>query len=649
MYIELKQNLSVYNSILKKNIRECKSRYYNNAFDKYKHDMKNTWKLISEIFNKGNRSKNNITKLLHNGQEITNPCDMANEFNSFFANIGPILASKIVSDDKKPFQFFLTNNVNTEFIFTPVDTEHVNKIIMSLKSKISFEHDDMTTKSLKILAPVLVKPLTLIINQSIITGIFPDDLKIAKVIPLHKKSDTTKMDNYRPVSLLPAISKIFEKVAHTQLYNYFRRNNLFYTGQYGFQDHHSTELAALELVDRLHDDLDKKKVPLTIYMDLSTAFDTLDHSILLYKLRYYGIKGSALSWFKSYLTSRYQYVEINGIKSSSLLLRTGVPQGSVLGPLLFLIYMNDIPNSSSVLKFILFADDTSLLDTINLSISPDDHNSVVQVLNTELSKIYDWLAVNKLSLNISKTKFMIFHHPNKPIPQNLQIKINETCIERVSEFCFLGLVINEHLTWKNHVDTISNKISKYTGILNRLKHFLPRNILRTLYCSLIQSQLNYCVLVWGFDNKRIERVQKKSVRVITCSRYNEHTEPLFKSLRLLKINDLFELNILKFHYKMQNGNLPFYFQSFNLINMRLIHDYNTCSSEFIPRNITRTSFAQQCLRNKLPSVLNGAEESILSKINTHSYKGFANYVKNHLIDRYSEQCSIQNCYICNRD
>ena len=383
-------------------------------------------------------------------------------------------------------------------------------------------------------------------------------------------------------------------------------------------------------------------------MDLSKAFDTLDHNILLHKLRHYGIKGSALSWFKSYLSNRYQYVEINGIKSNTQCLRTGVPQGSVLGPLLFIIYMNDIPNSSSMLKFILFADDTSLLDTINLSISPNDNDSLIQSLNTELSKIYDWLAVNKLSLNISKTKFMIFHHPNKLIPQNLQIKINETFIERVSEFCFLGLVLNENLNWKTHVDKISNKISKYTGILNRLKHFLPKNILRTLYCSLIQSQLNYCILIWGFDCKRIEKVQKKSIRVITCSRYNVHTEPLFKSLRLLKINDLFELNILKFHYRMQHEKLPFYFHCFNLIAMRLIHDYNTRSSDFIPRNITRTSFAQQCLRNKLPSVLNDAEQSIISKINTHSYKGFTNYVKNHLINRYSEQCLIQNCYICNR-
>ena len=242
-------------------------------------------------------------------------------------------------------------------------------------------------------------------------------------------------------------------------------------------------------------------------MDLSKAFDTLDHNILLHKLRYYGVRGSALSWFHSYLTNRYQYVEINESKSSHQLLKTGVPQGSVLGPLLFLIYMNDVPNASSQLKFILFADDTSLLENINLSISPSDDFSSDK-LNDELSKIYDWLAVNKLSLNVSKTKFMVFHHPNKRLPQNFEIKINNTLIERAREFCFLGLTINEHLTWKTHINKISNKVSKYTGILNKLKQFLPQNILRTLYCSLIQSQLSYCILVWGFECCRIEKIQK---------------------------------------------------------------------------------------------------------------------------------------------
>ena len=578
---------------------------------------------------------------------MTESCDIVNEFNSFFANIGPLLASQIDTTNKKHYTSYLKNTIHSQFQFTTVNTEHVNEMIESIKTKTSFGHDEMTTKSLRKLAPVLLQPLTLIINQSLITGIFPDDLKITKVVPLHKKNDKTKMDNYRPVSLLPAISKVFEKVAHKQLYDYFKENELFYTGQYGFRDEHSTEQAALELVDRLHTDMDKTKIPIAIYMDLSKAFDTLDHNILLHKLKYYGVQGSAISWFHSYLTNRYQYVEINDSKSNPRLLKTGVPQGSVLGPLLFLIYMNDVPNSSSILKFILFADDTSLLDTINLSISPNG-NFNNERLNCELIKIYDWLAVNRLSLNVSKTKFMVFHHTNKVLPQNLEIKINNIPVERVKEFCFLGLTINENLTWKTHIQKISNKVMKHSGILNKLKHYLPQNILRTLYCSLIQSQLTYCILVWGFDCGRIVKVQKKSIRIITCSKFGAHTEPLFKTLNLLKINDLFKLNILKFYYKLHHKKLPSYFNSFNLNVMQDIHSHNTRSNHLIQTNKTRTKFAQDCIRNILPPILNKTDELIITKVHTHSYKGFSNYIRNHFINKYSLICRIQNCNTCSR-
>ena len=647
-YHNLKQNLSVYNAILKKSIRESKMKYYHAMFDKYKNDVKNTWKIISEIFNKRNRNKNSILEILVDGTSVTDPSDIANKFNAFFANIGPSLAAKIDTRNKKPFESYLQNTISSKFNFTLVDTEDVMKMIKKLKTKTSFGHDGITTKSLKILAPALLSSITLIVNQSLMTGIFPDDLKIAKVIPLHKKAEKLKMDNYRPVSLLPAISKIFEKVVHIQLYNYFKDNKLFFKSQYGFRDEHSTELAALELVDHLHNELDKKNVPIAIYMDLSKAFDTLDHNILLHKLKFYGVNGSELSWFESYLTHRYQYVEVNGVKSTYQTLATGVPQGSVLGPLLFLIYMNDIPNASSILKFILFADDTSLLDTINLSISPENTFDPNR-LNHELTKIYDWLAVNKLSLNISKTKFMVFHHPNKLIPQNYEIKINDTIVERVHDFCFLGLTLNENLNWKTHVNNISNKVSKYTGILNSLKRILPSYILRTLYCSLIQSQLNYCILAWGFNYNRIEKNQKKAIRIITCSRYNEHTEPLFKALNLLKIKDLFELNLLKFYYKLKNHHLPFYFSSFVVETMNDIHHYDTRSSDLIPANVTRTHFAQNCIRNKLPPLVNDTDNTIISKIYTHSFKGFSNYAKNAIINNYSEICSIQSCYICNRN
>ena len=193
---------------------------------------------------------------------------------------------------------------------------------------------------------------------------------------------------------------------------------------------------------------------------------------------------------------------------------------------------------------------------------------------------------------------------------NIELKINDISLERVSDFCFLGLIINEHLSWKSHIDKISNKISKFNGILNKLKHFVPKHILRSLYCCLIQSQMNYCILAWGSDSNRLAKNQKKSVRIITCSRYNAHTEPLFKRLRIIKINDLFELNLLKFYQKLLNGRLPTYFDDFELDTMEDIHEHDTRNKTMIPKNVTRTKSAQNSVRNELPLVLNNTDALI---------------------------------------
>ena len=269
------------------------------------------------------------------------------------------------------------------------------------------------------------------------------------------------MDNYRPISLLTSISKLFKKVVFTQLYDYFHKNQLFFPSQYCFRKLHSTEFAALELTDRILKDIDDRDVSLAIFMDLSKAFDTLDHHILLKKLNYYGFEGPALDWFSSYLTGRQQHVELNGVSSSFSQLSTGVPQRSILGPLLFLIYMNDIPNASTFFKYVLYADDTTLFSTINISAG------ATHEINNHLSKVYDWLGVNKLSLNVKKTKYIVFHAINKNIEGVIpELSINGIIIERVQNFNYLGIFLNEHMFWKTHIDIVANKLIKFSGILN---------------------------------------------------------------------------------------------------------------------------------------------------------------------------------------
>ena len=243
---------------------------------------------------------------------------MCNRFNEFFVGIGPKLANNINTENKDVFSAYITKRILTPFTFTLINQEEVKRSISYLKAKTSCGIDGISVKFLKFLSPALTKPLVIIINQSLVTGIFPTKLKIAKVLPLYKKEDPTLRDNYRPVSLLPSISKVFEKIDFNQLDEHFQENELFYASQYGFREGHSTEMAALELIDIILQDIDTKHISLAIFMDLSKAIDTFDHTILLNKLSYYGIGGNELNWFSSYLSDCHQYVEINGVSSTLL-------------------------------------------------------------------------------------------------------------------------------------------------------------------------------------------------------------------------------------------------------------------------------------------------------------------------------------------
>ena len=292
---------------------------------------------------------------------------------------------------------------------------------------------------------IILKPLTVIINQCLKISIFPNQLKKAKIVPIFKSGDDTLFTNYRPISLLPSSSKVVEKVIFIQLYAYFETNGLFYGSQYGFRKRHSTEFAALELVDKLLNMMDKGQVPLGIFLDLSKAFDTLDHNILMKKLEFYGVSDGPGKLLESYLSNRKQFVVFDDIKSQVLDIKTMVPQGFILGPLLFLIYITDIVKSSSFFKFILFADDTTLFAPINTN-----NKETANIINVELEKLITWLKLNKLSLNFSKTKFCIFHKVQRKVSIP-EIQIENTVIGNTKVVDFLGFRLDENLNWNDHI------------------------------------------------------------------------------------------------------------------------------------------------------------------------------------------------------
>lgn len=651
-----KYKLSVYKNILNKSIRIAKKIYYEDLFEHSKSNIKKTWQNINFILNRRKIDSNLPDCFEIDGTLISDPKQIADAFNNFFINIGPKLAAELHSPEGVSFTDFLTDKQNCTFTFTNVDESNVGEVLDSLKPKTSFGHDCISNKLLKSIKNEIISPLTLIINQSFNTGIFPKELKLAKVIPVFKKGESSKLNNYRPISLLPSMSKVFERIMHSQLTKYLTDNNLLFAQQYGFRPKHSTELAIVDIVDRLLKSMDSDLIPFSVYIDLSKAFDTLVHSILLNKLAYYGIHNNALALLSDYLNDRQQYVDINGISSSLGNISTGVPQGSILGPLLFLIYINDLSKSSEFFQFLSYADDTTLLCNLD---SKCNNLTVTDKINTELSRVYVWLTVNKLSLNIDKTKYMLFYKPNRKNIPKVEPSIANKNLDQVSCFNFLGVNIDSALSWKSHINKISSKIAKSCGIISKLKHFLPKQILMNIYNALLLPHLNYAILVWGFaSTKRLLLLQNKAVRSISKSHFFAHAPPIFKQLKILTIDEILLSSLLKFYFRLKNSLLPRYFSNFTLEPAQ--HKKATRFSSLISRPDLNKDYTRNCLRYALVEILNYCNkpkssvdkkiyetdtklnklfikppeliQAIIDKTFTHSIDGFAKYIKIRFLD-----------------
>ena len=386
-------------------IKNSKKSYFQNYFVENRSNMKLLWKGIRSVIKMKSGESNSIPFLTNKtGNKITDPNLIANNFNDYFINVANQITSKIPRNPNSPLRYLAASN-NSSFFISPTVPDEVSSIIQSLKKSKSTGPNSIPVKLLKVLDSHISVQLSQIINESFQNGIFPGKLKIAKVIPIFKKGDASKNSNYRPISLLSVFSKIFEKHMHERLYNFLELHDILFQMQFGFRNGHSTDHALISLSERIKSTLDSKRVGCGIFIDLQKAFDTVNHNILLQKLSHYGIRGTSLHWFESYLTGRQQYVSINNHSSSLGKVTCGVPQGSVLGPLLFLIYINDLPYVSKVLSFFLFADDT------NIYFETENIEKLQVKINKELLKVKSWLEVNKLALNIEKTNFVVFHPP----------------------------------------------------------------------------------------------------------------------------------------------------------------------------------------------------------------------------------------------
>ena len=615
-FISVQEN-NLFRNKVTKILRKHKSNFRKALFLKYQGNLKKTWNLINVILSK-NIKNTSIKNILYNNILYDNDADIAEVFNSFFCSIGSNLDSQIPASSINPLSY-INSNISSSFFLQPVSAFEVTYHIRSLKNS-KEDIDSISVSILKENSEFLSFFIADLINCSFLAGKFPKCLKRAVVLPLFKKGETTDISNYRPISKLSPFSKIFEKCIKTRIVQYFCDFGIINPNQFGFQSNISTQDALIYLTEKMYQNLNNFSSTLAVYIDFSKAFDTVNRSILLAKLQKYGIRGIPLNFLVSNLDGRTQAVRVGTSLSKFKEINIGVPQGSVLGPILFLAYINDAPTISSLFSTCLFCDDTTLIfENKNI-------DYLIQNCNSGLNEFYNWCSANRLSINISKTSSMLFS--NTTSSANLPvIKLNNIQIERLSSVQFLGITIDDNLKFNLHINNIAKKISKNSGILFKLRPYVDLPTLVSLYHSFIHCYINYCPLIFSnaFANhlKPLEVAQKKCIRIIANVNPRTHSEPIFHDLDILKVCDVYKFNLGSYMFK-NAGN---YFSSISN------HNYMTRSGTefYVPAFQRLTLTLNQSLAYQLPNNWNQIPGEIKEAANL---KQFKKKYKKFLLDRY---------------
>ena len=607
-------------------IRVARKLYYEAKFEEFKNDSKKTWNLINNIVKPSSRlNKSDIEKIIVDDEEIGDSVKMSSAFNEFFVNIGSDI-SRTVNCQPHAHKEYLRGNYPNSIYFSPVSSSEVNNLICSLKNKPS-HFNCIPARALKCIRGIISPVICNIINRSISSGVFPDSLKIAKVVPIYKHGSRTNIVNYRPISLLPVISKILEKVVHRQIYTYLCKHNILFSDQYGFRNGKSTVNAMVKFMHNLYSSLDSGSLVFSIFLDFKKAFDCVNHEILMSKMHHYGIRGIALEWFNSYLINRKQFVSIQGSNSTKLPITHGVPQGSVLGPLLFLMFINDLPNCTNFFQFILFADDS----TLSCDISDANFGNIHNEINNNLGALNRWLICNKIAINTDKTKYMIFS--NRNVIHLPPIYIGSGLIQPITSAKFLGIHIDCNLTFSQHINYLCNKLSKNIGILYKMNKILPKHVLLTLYRSLILPYFSYGIEIYfnsaASNINKLVILQKKCIRAINNIGYFDHTLEYFRLDRILSLADLYEYHILCYMYRTLYLN----YDSFLLPYLiPFIHQHNYVTRNrfqlIIPR--FRTVKAQYSINYVGIKLWNSLPENIKK---SKSISAFKRTLREYLIDK----------------
>jgi hypothetical protein len=541
----------LYRAKIRELVEKAKDLFADQALAAASGDPRKQWEVLNELLGRTKRKTPvDVSKFAKSAQEVVD------DFNSYFSTVGEQLASEFSSDPTS----HLPEHRACRFSLKPVCDAEVRKAILGMKSHKAPGLDklssDVVKKHCDIFAPV-VRHIT---NLCFSTGIFPKCLKTAVVIPVFKSGDPAQYGNYRPISLLCIVGKLIESLSHDMLVTYCLQNKILNPGQFGFVGGQGTENAIERVLERVYISKNDHECVSTIFLDYRKAFDTISHQRMLAKLECYGVKGTPLDFFKSYISERSQITKVGDVVSGASPVSWGVPQGSVLGPLLFILYVNDILDLKLHGQLTLFADDTALVNRAQ------DIETLTRLMNKDLRTLTQWLSTNFLSLNIAKSKYMLFgdyetsqHNIQVHCASCLPIFWNQcSCpkLERVHEYKYLGLIIDDNLRWHAHINLVLSKLRTACAYLYQLRR-RSKIILRKLYFAFAQAVLQYCIIFWGSAyNTRLARllvVQKRLVRLVMHAPYLAPTRELFIQSDILSLHKLYVYKMITHNFKYRRA------------------------------------------------------------------------------------------------
>lgn len=535
-------------------LRLSKKLHYSRYFQSNSVNLRKIWIGVREIISSKSPNSTSVISLNLNNTITSDPSTVSNAFNDFYSTVADDIRSKIPFT-RHHFSKWLKNRNPNSFFTSPTSPLEVSEILSSLNIRKASGPNSLPYPLISAVLDKCSHILSEIINLSFSSGVYPTKLKTANVIPIFKnKGSPLDVQNFRPISLLSNIDKVFQKLMHKRLTKFLEASKIIYPSQFGFRSKHSTDLALCHCVEKIYEALDSGKFGCAIFIDLQKAFDTVDHDILISKLNFYGIRGISLDWFRSFLSDRTQFVSISGFRSKLKRILHGVPQGSVLGPLLFLVYVNDLSSAIRYADVNLFADDTMLFQSNHLL------KSLTKRANIDLKLLTHWLNANKISLNCSKTELLIFKPKRKIVDFEVKIKINGHRLYPSKVVKYLGVFIDDELNWKNHINFICSKLKRANGALSKLRHYVSEKTLITLYNSLFHSHLSYAVQIWGqretIHSRRILILQKQALRIMSFSDFRSPSSPLFLRFKTLSFFDFIKFLNIIFIFKLLNNQLP---------------------------------------------------------------------------------------------